>query len=300
MTKLHALNRRISTLIRHLEWRYRGLSDETVFERNGFTWCGPTRCSISKSIFITGGYQDHFIAPLLQCLRADGNPSIADGHVINIGANLGDVAIPLTRHVRKVIAIEPNPETFGRLLRNVKSNNLDDRIRCVNVAVGGEDGKGTLAIASNPGNSELVPASGTLGFSPVDKQTSITEVSVRRIDTLLDQLDIDISEVSLVWSDTQGFETEVIRSGQMLWARGVPLWVEVWPRGLECHGGVAAFVAACCESFTSFRIGTTGIGERKDICDLAGFVESIPNGEFVDVLLQAKPQPQKEKPLIRR
>ena len=52
------------------------------------------------------------------------------------------------------------------------------------------------------------------------------------------------AEVALVCSDTQGFETQIVASGSSLWAAGTPLWVEVWPQGLACHGGVQQFLVA--------------------------------------------------------
>jgi FkbM family methyltransferase len=278
------LGRRLAILYRRFKWKLQGASNEIVFVRGGFTWCGPTRCSITKAIFLTGGYQDKFIKPVLASLDFGVNSSGC--HVVNIGANLGDIAIPLTKYDKTVVAIEPNPDTFDRLRRNVKNNNLDHRILCVNVAVGAQNGEGALAIARDPGNSELLPADGKTGFSGVDEQIGLVKVPIRRLDTILADLNIPLYDVVLVWSDTQGFETNVIRSGAELWQRGVPLWVELWPRGLACHGGVEAFLEACSEYFSHFKIGTSLGKGPLPIKELKAVATAIPDGDFVDILLQ--------------
>jgi hypothetical protein len=54
------------------------------------------------------------------------------------------------------------------------------------------------------------------------------------------------------WCDAQGSETDVIESGASIWRSGARLWTEVWPAGLERHGGIKRFDAAVRNHFASF------------------------------------------------
>jgi tRNA A58 N-methylase Trm61 len=47
-----------------------------------------------------------------------------DSVVVDIGAHIGTLAIPLARLAGKVIAFEPTPTTFALLKKNIEANNL--------------------------------------------------------------------------------------------------------------------------------------------------------------------------------
>jgi FkbM family methyltransferase len=222
------------------------LGIEARFRRNGFLWTGSLQCAITRTIFLSGSYQDAPIADLMPLL--DSGRSV----LVNLGANIGDIALPLTRTGRRVIAVEPNPETFAKLLRNIRRNGLEGRIEPVPVAISEISGVAQLVIAKQPGNSELAGEAGAIGFAGVDERAGEVSVETKPLSAVLDSLGIDARDVALVWSDTQGFEASVIASGGALWAGGTPLWVEVWPKGLDCHGGTERFLALCAAHFKQF------------------------------------------------
>ena len=56
-------------------------------------------------------------------------------HLVNIGAHIGTVALPLSKIINKVTAIEAYPPTYQYLLDNIKINNIDN-IYPLNTAVG--------------------------------------------------------------------------------------------------------------------------------------------------------------------
>lgn len=222
------------------------LGVEASFRRNGFVWTGSLRCAITRTIFVRGSYQDAPIGELAP--RLDPARSV----IVNIGANIGDVALPLTRTGRRVIAVEPNPETFARLTRNIRNNALEGRIDAVQVAISEKPGVARLVIATQPGNSELLGESGEIGFEGIDERQGEVSVETKPLISVLDTLGVQPADVALVWSDTQGFESSVIASGAALWAGGTPLWVEVWPKGLACHGGTERFLSLCAAHFQQF------------------------------------------------
>jgi FkbM family methyltransferase len=222
------------------------LRDEITFKRNGFVWTGPPHCTITRAIFIDGRHQDVHIDLLDKWIYAD-RPVI-----VNVGANIGDTALPLSRTGKKVLAIEPSPETFARLQHNVRQNGLENVIICSQIAISKAEGTAELVIASQPGNSEILGDAGAVGFDGEDTRRGVVSVPTMPLDGVLKSLQIASDQVALVWSDTQGFESEVIESGAGLWANGVPLWVEVWPKALDCHGGTSRFVELCGRHFRQF------------------------------------------------
>jgi FkbM family methyltransferase len=222
---------------------------EMSFERNGFVWTGPTTCTITRAIFIDGQHQDAVIPQLSRWVPLDR----ADRpYIVNVGANIGDTALPLTRICKHVIAIEPSPETFERLQTNVRKNHLQDRITCHQVAISTTTGTAQMVVAAQPGNSELLGEDGRVGFDGADQRAGIISVPTRPLDDLLQSTGVAPDQVAFVWSDTQGFESQVVMSGPDLWQAGVPLWVEVWPKGLDCHGGTGQFIQVCMQHFRQF------------------------------------------------
>lgn len=269
---------------RQLHWRTLGLFQrEATFQRNGFTWTGPTSCSITELIFTTDHYQDARLEQVTSWLTTLGR--FSRPVLVNVGANLGDLALPLSRTEKRILAVEPNPETFARLVRNVRQNGLQDQITCCDVAISDIPGTARLISAGDPGNSELDSGGSRLGFEGQDYTRAVHQVRTLPLTDLLASQKIAPGDVALVISDTQGFETQVIESGAALWREKTPLWVEIWPKGLACHGGVEAFLRSCERHFTHF-VPESGIGSTPEpIQNLSSLVKRLKNAEFTDVLL---------------
>ncbi len=61
-------------------------------------------------------------------------------HFLNIGCHIGTVALPLSKYIKKVTAIEAYPLTFQHLEEHIKINNLKN-IEVFNLAIGDENKK---------------------------------------------------------------------------------------------------------------------------------------------------------------
>lgn len=261
-----------------LEWLSRSRPVIT-FERNGFRWTGPSHCTITRTIFIDGQHQDVHIGALKKWIDP------AKPVIVNVGANIGDTALPLSKTGKRVIAIEPNPETIARLQENVRNNGLAEKITCCGCAIAAAAGTAELVIANQPGNAELMGPNGAVGFDGVDQRRNVVSVPTRPLDSLLESLQVAPDQVALVWSDTQGFESEVIASGTALWTHGTPLWVEVWPKGLNCHGGTARFIDLCRQYFPRFSSARHPGMEPAPIAELESFVAGLQGDASSDILL---------------
>jgi len=212
---------------------HKQFSKEMTFERNRFLWTGTPDCVISESIFLNGHYQDSSIEPLAKFVKTDRST------VVNIGAPIGDIALPLSRKWKKVIAIEPTPSTFARLERNVRQNDLEGQIRCHQAAISNVTGERQLVVYDVAAVCELVGDDGRVGYGD-RKYLERVPVKTWRLDSLLESLHVAPDEVGLVWSDTQGFEFQVIESAPKLWVGGTCLPTHVDGTGRSQTVGRAA------------------------------------------------------------
>ena len=249
-----------------------------TFRRNGFQWTGTPGCLVSESIFLSDHYQDDSISALSRFVKS-GRPA-----VVNIGAHIGDVALPLSRQWQRVIAVEPNPATFAKLQQNVRQNGLEARISCHPFAVSDSAGEARLVVYPETAACELVGNEGKVGYGTREYKEQLPVQTVR-LDSLVASLGIAPDDVALVWSDTQGFESHVIRSAPELWAAGTCLWVEIWPQGLECHGGTRQFIELCKKYFTRVVRADRLEAEPENIDALELIVRGLKPEEGTDALL---------------
>jgi|GEM_PF-1003398 len=89
--------------------------------RSGYTLHhgpGDEPIGLLQEVMIHGVYRKYLREPL-------------SGTVIDLGANIGASTLDLIAHFPsvQVHAWEPNPETFGRLQRNIEANGLTDRVK---------------------------------------------------------------------------------------------------------------------------------------------------------------------------
>ncbi len=261
------------------------LFDEITFRRSGFLWTGSPACYVTRMLFVRGHHQDDDLASVIPWLQE--NTDFSRPFIVNVGANIGDSALFLSKTGKHVIAIEPNPATFRRLERNVRQNGLQGAITCCQLAVSDVPGDVDLLMVQNSANSEIVGEGGKVGLREGQRIMGRTRVKAVPLDYLLDSLGVEADKVALVVSDTQGFESHVVRSGKRLWAAHTPLWVEVWPKGLDCHGGTADFFDICKQSFTTVLRCNPFDGEAQRIETLEHIAQGLapPPNDFADMLL---------------
>jgi len=228
-----------------------GRADTVTFRRSGTEWTVFVDDRfVSCDLFVDGGYQTDVVPPLVRWARAHGRLSAAQRFVVDVGANVGMSTIPLARAMQRgVVAIEPQPAVFEVLTRNVSRNGLADQVICVQAAIGTAGSRAMMVGHPRCSVSEVKAPGARQGFGAPGPDNTETEVPMYGLETVLERHALAPHEIVLVWSDTQGYETEVIRSGRALWSSGVPLFVEVWPVGLEAHGGADRFAEAAREAF---------------------------------------------------
>ena len=117
----------------------------------------------------------------------------------DVGANVGSYTV-LASAVRraKSVAIEPVPDTYRRLVENIRVNHMEDRVEAVQSGVGSERGVLWFTLGEDAANhvtEENAINSTSVNVNPLD------DILAGRVPTLMK-------------IDVEGFETEVIQGGK--------------------------------------------------------------------------------------
>jgi FkbM family methyltransferase len=122
---------------------------------------------------------------------------------VDVGAHLGYYSLlmaDLAGEKGRVMALEPNPRSFGLLRKTVSINGFGGRIECVQAAAYSKKGKANLVVID--GNNP----SGSLKTKPTE------EAETFRVDTIrLDALLEDWPRVDFIKIDAEGVEPEIFR-----------------------------------------------------------------------------------------
>ncbi|GAA4854137.1 FkbM family methyltransferase [Luteimonas vadosa] len=119
---------------------------------------------------------------------------------VDIGANLGSYTILASAVVgADTICVEPVPDTYAALIENVRVNGAEERVTCIQAAVGAREGTSWFSTGLGPGNHMIQGAEGGAGGLEVETMT---------LDRLLEGV-----HPALIKIDVEGFETEVIEGG---------------------------------------------------------------------------------------
>lgn len=251
---------RESLLVERLEFgllAVDGVADTISFRRGDIEWTThAARESITHNLFCFGDFHGPIRHALIAWLKAHGYLVADKHHLIEIGANIGAPTLLLARETGlAVLALEPLPDNFELLERNVLRNGLSGQVTCLRVAISST--AGTLSMVRHPksGRSEVLEQGRAQGFGALTEGCKVVDsVPCLPLDELLTEQQLEPAEVSFVWCDVQGFEGHVIASGSRLWEAGVPLFAELWIPGLEAHGGFGSFLESTKEYFGSYLL----------------------------------------------
>ena len=261
-----------------------------TFRRGGLEWTAYLHDStISPALFEGGHYQADSVGAVVEWLNRRGALGADRPAIVDAGANIGTTSLPLAVATgKRVIAVEPVPDNFDLLRFNALRNGLGDRIACVRAAVSASPGE--LEMVIDPGNCGNSTVGGLAGLE--DRGFARIVVPSRPLEAIVAAQGLAPGQVALVWSDTQGFEREVIESGRALWAAGVPVFLELWPEGLRAQGGLESFADRARECFATMVSGADLLcfgpeAEVHPIEDLIGMLRDLDarHGEADALLL---------------
>ncbi len=126
-----------------------------------------------------------------------------NGIFLDIGANIGYYSLMAAKFgATKVIAIEPNPIIFSRLMFNISANNFNEKISVLPVALGDKSDKVTLSVAKGDmGGSRIgdleVPTAMSVEVDMKPLTTILAEENIDRIDAL--KIDVEGKEDTILF-----------------------------------------------------------------------------------------------------
>lgn len=266
-------------------------AEEITFRRDGVRWTAfPWDHRISGPLFLTGGFQMREVQAVLAWMTREGRLAAPRDVIVDVGANIGTSTIPFAMQTGcRILAIEPVPDMFAVLCRNVADNGLERQVTCVQVAITADrrDRARMVLPAGNGGGGEIERPGRPPSFGSQHPVRCAVDVPASGLSDLLDAHDLQTERVAFVWSDTQGCEAEVIESGGRLWAAGVPLFTELDPPTWGSEGA-ATLLSAAARHFGGFVFAGVLMGDHaarpRPIAELSALCRALgPDGG--DVLL---------------
>lgn len=126
-------------------------------------------------------------------------------NVIDIGAHIGVYTVLAAEKVGdtgKVVAIEPEPENYKQLLKNIELNNFRN-VTPLNIALFNHEGYENLYLSSLSGSHSL---------SAKENIVSSIKVPLKTLDNLLEKL--NLKKVDIIKIDTEGAEIPILKGAE--------------------------------------------------------------------------------------
>jgi FkbM family methyltransferase len=116
---------------------------------------------------------------------------------VDVGANVGSYSILAGGAVgARVCAFEPVLSTYNRLVQNVRLNRLEDRVRCLNAAVGRESG--TVRFTSDLDTVNHAIGDGESHINTVDVEVTTLDDALRGENPYLVKIDVEGYEAAVL------------------------------------------------------------------------------------------------------
>jgi len=153
-------------------------------------------------------------------------------YFVDIGANIGysTTDMILNHNFKNAVCIEPVKSSFDLLMKNLEINNISDKCKLINCAIGSSKKK--LRVGINPQNS-----GDNRILSKSIRGRKSTTVDVMDFNIWLKNNNIKPQNISFISIDTQGYEFNILRSLKSnLNLINCPIMIEFWPYGLIEQG----------------------------------------------------------------
>ena len=192
----HPLNRdnKITSVIRFAKWQ---IGSRLVPGAVVYDWVNGSRflvrtgeTGLTGNIY-TGLHEFEDMAFLLHFLRTD-------DLFIDVGANVGSYTIlACSARGARGYAFEPVPNTYKKLIENIRLNHLENRVQCFNIGL--SDKKGEIVFTSDMDTTNHALASG-------EQSANTIRVEVSTLDQVL-----GTDSPTLMKIDVEGYETPVLK-----------------------------------------------------------------------------------------
>lgn len=211
--------------------------------------------AVSRKLYIGAGDEHVKVIRALEILeKARGRHKLEC--IIDIGANLGHICIPVVRqgHAASAIAFEPEPANHRLCLANILINDLTDRIVLHRTALGAKQGESlTFELSKDNFGDHRVRVSASDGEYS-ERARQVISVPSTTLDSFFPE---PLSPLNtLLWIDVQGYEGQVLEGAQQMLARKLPIGVEFWPYGQARAGSFDLFMNSLSRYDSYYDLGS--------------------------------------------
>ncbi len=150
-------------------------------------------------------------------------------HFVNIGSHIGTVALPISKYITKVTAIEAFPPTYKHFLEHIKLNNIKN-IESFNFALGDKEDK---VYFLDPAHERIKNNSGgihAITEEDVEKNRLSSNLHNKKYSNAMKRLDdLPIEKFDIVLIDVEGREYETIKGAIKKIHENKPIIImEIW------------------------------------------------------------------------
>lgn len=232
---------------RHGAFRLRGLFQDTVTiqTKQGLLTMSTRDMGIAAPLYRHGEYEFELSLRAVQFLKRRGFIPQTNVCMMDVGANIGLIGIGLllADELASVFAIEPEPDNFELLLRNRTQNGLENRMRCLQAAIGESEGTLKMELSLDNRGDHRIRAENA---ASVKDGELYRESNRRTIDVpsmplarALEQPKVcaeGMNRPHFMWIDVQGYEGHVFNGAAEVLGGGMPTVSEIWPYGIRRSG----------------------------------------------------------------
>lgn len=210
----------------------------------------PGDLGVGGELIKNGSYGSNEIEQILKLTNKKSS-------VLFVGAHVGALAIPVSKSVSKVTAIEANPNTFKLLSANISINNVKN-ITAIQIAA--SDKKGSLEFVlskTNSGGSKIMPI--IKEYMYFSDNPTIIKVEAEKLDDILKD------DFDLILMDIEGSEYFALKGMKRILSHAQYLIVEFLPHHLKNVSGVSVkeFLELIEPHFNSLYIPSKKITVKK-------------------------------------
>ena len=150
-------------------------------------------------------------------------------HCLNIGCHIGTLALPLSKYIKKVTAIEAYPPTFEHLNENIKLNDITN-IESINLAVGNKNQEIYFLDESNDRIKNNTGGMHVITEEDIKYHRLSSGIHSKKIINQMKRLDdTNIVEFDMLIIDVEGKEHELLLGGKEKILEYKPIiLIEIW------------------------------------------------------------------------
>ena len=150
-------------------------------------------------------------------------------HLVNIGCHIGTVALPISKYIKKVTAIEAFQPTFEHLQEHIKINKISN-IESYNFAIGEKE---ETVYFLDPENERIINNSGGMHAvteSDIKENRLSSKIHNKKYSNLIKRFDdLLVQEFDIVLIDVEGREYDVLKGAKKKIIQNMPiLIIEIW------------------------------------------------------------------------